>query len=121
MSKPSHECLILDAKTGNIQATISIGKGSDAIAYDPETKLAFSSNGEGSVTVVHEDSPNRFSANNFVTQEGARTMALDLKTHKLYLMTAKYQPMSPPVAGQEIARPLIDPSTAAVLVLGKSK
>ncbi len=106
---------VLDTNTGNIKATLPIGSGTDAIAYDPETQLAFSSNGEGSITVVHEDSPEQFRVvNNVVTQQGARTMALDLKTHKLYLVTAKFQPLSNPIPGQ---RPNIIPGSFVVLVL----
>ncbi|MEH1794983.1 hypothetical protein [Nostoc sp.] len=61
------------------------------------TGLAFSSNGSGSLTVVHEDSPDKFSiVNNVVTEPGARTMALDLKTHQLYLATAKFSATSTP-------------------------
>lgn len=110
---------VVDANTGSIKATLPIGSGTDAIAYDPLTGLAFSSNGEGSLTVVHEDSPERFSiVNKVATQQGARTMALDLKTHKLYLVTAKFQPTSTPVPGQTIARPSIISGTFVLLVLG---
>lgn len=110
---------VVDANTGIIKATLTIGKGTDAIAYDPVTGLAFSSNGEGSLTVVHEDSPDKFRiVNNVVTQPGARTMALDLKTHKLYLATAKFQATSTPVPGQVRSRPPIIPGTFVILVLG---
>ncbi|MEH2032029.1 MAG: hypothetical protein V7K67_20670, partial [Nostoc sp.] len=110
---------VVDANTGSIKATLPIGKRTDAIAYDPGTRLAFSSNGEGSLTVVHEDSADKFSiVNNVVTQPGARTMALDLKTHKLYLDTAKFQVKSTPVAGQVRSRPSIIPGTFVILVLG---
>ncbi|MBN3923747.1 hypothetical protein [Nostoc sp. NMS4] len=110
---------VVDANTGSIKATLPIGKRTDAIAYDPVTRLAFSSNGEGSLTVVHEDSADKFSiVNNVITQPGARTMALDLKTHKLYLDTAKFQAKSTPVAGKERSRPSIIPGTFVILVLG---
>jgi len=83
------------------------------------TKLAFSSNGAGSLTVVHEDSPDKFRImNNVVTLPGARTMALDLKTHKLYLVTAKFQPIPTPIPGQKNARPSIMPGTFVILILG---
>ena len=110
---------IVDANTGTIKATLPIGNGVDAISYDPVTKLAFSSNGAGSLTVVHEDSPDKFRiVNHVVTLPGARTMALDLKTHKLYLVTAKFQPTSTPVPGQAAARPSIIPGTFVILILG---
>ncbi|MEH2247936.1 YncE family protein [Nostoc sp.] len=110
---------VADANTGSIKATLPIGNGTDAIAYDPATGLAFSSNGEGSLTVVHEDSPDKFSiVNNVVTQRGARTMALDLKTHKLYLDTAKFQATPTSITGQPRSRPSIIPGTFVILVLG---
>ncbi|MHC5824850.1 MAG: YncE family protein [Nostoc sp.] len=110
---------VVDANTGSIKATLPIGKRTDTIAYDPVTKLAFSSNGEGSLTVVHQDSADKFSiVNNVITQPGARTMALDLKTHKLYLDTAKFQAKSTPVVGKERSRPSIIPGTFVILVLG---
>ena len=109
---------VVDANTLSIKATLPIGKRTDAIAYDPVTRLAFSSNGEGSLTVVHEDSADKFSiVNNVVTEPGARTMALDLKTHKLYLATAKFQATSTPVPGQVRSRPSIIPGTFVILVL----
>lgn len=112
---------VVDANTGSIKATLPIGKRTDAIAYDPVTRLAFSSNGEGSLTVVHEDSADKFSiVNNVVTQRGARTMALDLKTHKLYLDTAKFQATSTPVSGQVRSRPTIIPGTFVILVLART-
>lgn len=110
---------VVDANTGSIKATLTIGKGTDAIAYDPVTRLAFSSNGEGGLTVVHEDSAEKFEkVNNVVTQPGARTMALDLKTHKLYLATAKFQARSTTVPGKVLFRPSIIPGSFVILVLG---
>src|SRR5258707_1309083 len=74
----NHKLIVLDADHGGVVATLPIGEGVDGVAYDPETRLAFSSNGEGSLTVVREDAPNRFAvAENDSTQRGARTLALD--------------------------------------------
>src|SRR6266480_2757191 len=74
---------IVDDDSGKLVTTVPIGGGVDAAAYDPETNLAFASCGEGVLTVVREDSPNKLSvAENVRSQEGARTMALDLKTHQ---------------------------------------
>ena len=84
---------ISDAEAGKVIATMPIGRGVDANRFDPGTGLAFSSNGEGTLTVVHEDSPTRFTVvGNVTTQPGARTMALDPKTHTIYLVTAKFAP-----------------------------
>ncbi len=98
---------ISDAEAGKVIATVPIGRGVDANRFDPGTGLAFSSNGEGTLTVVHEDSPTRFTVvGNVTTQPGARTMTLDPKTHTIYLVTAKFAatgehqvPRWPPAAG----------------------
>lgn len=80
--------IILDSTTGKVVAQIPTGQGTDAAAFDPGTQLAFSSNGEGTVTVVHEDTPDKFTVvQTLKTQKGARTMALDPKTHRIYLAT----------------------------------
>ncbi len=77
---------ISDAKTGKLITTVPIGGGVDACRYDPDTHLAFSSNGEGSLTVIKEISPTEFKVvDNVVTQRSCRTMALDPATHKIYL------------------------------------
>ena len=76
----------MDTDTGSVIATVPIDAGVDANVFDPETELAFSSNGEGTLTVVRESSAGKFEVVATVpTQRGSRTMALDLKTHKLYL------------------------------------
>src|SRR5713101_2180638 len=81
---------VMDANTGKVVADVPIGGGPDAAGFDPETSLAFSSNGEGTLTVVHEDSPDKYTVvANVPTQRGARTMALDPKTHNVFLATAQ--------------------------------
>jgi hypothetical protein len=67
----------------------AIGAGSDGAAFDPETGYAFSSNGDGTLTVVHQNGSAWDVVENIATERGARTIALDEKTHKLYLPTAK--------------------------------
>ena len=77
----------------------------DANAFDPGTQLAFSSNGDGTLTVVHEESPDKFSVpENMKTQRGAHTMALDLKTHNVFLVTAEFGPPPPPTPEQPRSR-----------------
>jgi len=111
---------VVDANSGQIKASLSIGGGVDAIAFDPATKLAFSSNGEGTLTVVHEDSKDKFSVvDSVVTQRGARTMALDLKTHNVFLATARFGPTPTPTPGQPFARPSIIPGTFVILTFGE--
>jgi YVTN family beta-propeller protein len=83
---------VLDADKGNVVATPAIGKGTDAAAFDPETGIAFSSNGDGTLTLVKDDGTGNYTAvGNVPTQSGARTMALDTQTHNIYLVTAKGQ------------------------------
>lgn len=77
---------MIDNTNGKVVATVPIGDGVDANAFDPGTQLAFSSNGEGNVTIAHEDSPEKLTVvQTLKTQRGARTMALDPKTHNIYL------------------------------------
>jgi DNA-binding beta-propeller fold protein YncE len=77
---------MIDSTNGKVVATVPIGDGVDANAFDPATQLAFSSNGEGNVTIAHEDSPDKLTVvQTLKTQRGAKTMALDLKTHNIYL------------------------------------
>jgi YVTN family beta-propeller protein len=82
----NHLMEMIDAGNGKVVATVPIGDGVDANAFDPGTQLAFSSNGEGNVTIAHEDSPSKLTVvQTLKTQKGARTMALDPKTHNIYL------------------------------------
>jgi YVTN family beta-propeller protein len=81
---------VLDADTGKIITTLPIGDHVDATAFDPETKLVFNSNGEGTITVIHQDSPDMYSIVETVkTAPRAKTMALDPKTHRLFLSTTE--------------------------------
>jgi YVTN family beta-propeller protein len=111
---------ISDAKGGKLITTVPIGAGVDACAFDPGTSLAFSSNGEGTLTVVHEDSPTTFSVVQTVeTMPSARTMALDPRTHKVYLVGAKFGP--PPTdstADNPRRRPPMIADSFTLLVVG---
>jgi DNA-binding beta-propeller fold protein YncE len=100
---------IVDADSGKMIAMPEIGDGCDATAFDPDQKLAFASAGDGTITVIREDSPDKFSiAETVTTQKGARTMALDPKTHNLITVTAKVLPERK-----------VEPDTFVVLVVGK--
>jgi YVTN family beta-propeller protein len=107
---------VLDAESGRVIATVPIGAGVDANAFDPGTGLSFSSNGEGSLTVAREGSAGVFEAASVPTQRGARTMALDEKTHRVFLVTADYGPPPSPTADQPRPRPAILPGTFTILV-----
>ena len=112
---------VVDADSGKILATPPIGLGVDATAFDAETGLAFASCGEGVLTVVKEESPGKFSvAENVPTQPGARTLALDSKTHKVFVVTAKFGPPPAPTADNPHPRRSIVPDTFVVLVVEKA-
>jgi len=109
---------ISDATAGKLIASAPIGQGVDACRFDPGTQLAFASNGDGTLTVVHEDAPERFTVvGNVATKRGARTMELDLKTHRVFTATADFGPPPPPTAERPHPRPSIVPGTFALLVL----
>ena len=81
---------VMNADTGQVITTLPIGDHVDATAFDPETKLIFNSNGEGTVTAIHQDGPDKYSVVETVkTLPRAKTMALDPKTHQLFLSTAE--------------------------------
>lgn len=81
---------VMNADTGKVIQTLPIGDHVDATAYDPETKLIFNSNGEGTITVIRQDTPDTYSVvENVKTLPRAKTMALDPKTHQLFLSTAE--------------------------------
>ena len=94
---------VLDADTGKLVSTLAIGNGPDASAFDPALGIVFSPNGEdGTLNVVKETGPNQFQVTATVpTQAGARTMALDPKTHHVYLMTATMEPAPPETAAPD--------------------
>ncbi len=111
---------VIDTKSGKVIATPAIGDGVDANGFDPGTDLAFASCGEGVLTVVHEDSPDKFTVvGNVPTKQGARTMTLDEKTHNVYVVTADFGP--PPAATTDNPHPrrTILPDSFVVMVLGK--
>lgn len=104
--------VVVSTNDGKQVATLPTGAGTDAAKFDPELKRAFASNGEGTLTVVQESEKGNYEVRGTVdTARGSRTMALDPKTHKIYLATAEF---GPPEAGQ--TRPSIKPGTFSVLV-----
>ena len=111
---------VVDADSGKVLATPAIGDGVDATRYDSGTGLAFASCGEGVLTVIKEDSPDKFAVvENVPTQKGARTMALNSKTHTVYTVTAKFGPPPAPTAENPHPWRSIVPDTFVVLVLDK--
>lgn len=107
---------VVDTKSLKVIATPPIGAGPDAAEYDPATGLAFSSNGDGTLTIVKNVSGKWQAVDTIQTERGARTMTLDPKTHRVYLLAAEY---GPPAGGEKKGRPSILPDTFHVLVVGK--
>jgi len=109
---------ISDATAGHTVATVPIGEGVDGAAFDPATRLAFASNGDGSITVVHEDSPATFRVVATVpTRRGARTMALEERTHRIFTVTADFGPTPAATAEEPHPRPSLLPGSFTLLVL----
>ncbi|MEP6737076.1 MAG: YncE family protein [Chryseolinea sp.] len=112
--------LILDSETGNIIANVPIGEGVDGVVFDPKLKMAFSSNGEGTVTVVQEISATEFKTMETIkTEPGARTLTLDPKTHHIFLSTAKYGERPKATAENPNPRPSVMPGTFMILEFGR--
>jgi DNA-binding beta-propeller fold protein YncE len=109
-----------DPGAGTVVATLPIGPGVDAAGFDPGTRLVFASNGgDGTLTVVKQESADSYAVlGNAVTQRGSRTMALDTRTHRVYLAAAEFGPPPPPAeAGGRPGRPPMIPGSFAVLVM----
>jgi DNA-binding beta-propeller fold protein YncE len=101
---------VVNADSGKVVTTMPIGDRVDAAAFDPGTGLAFFSNGDGTLNVFHEDSADKYSAVETVkTQSGAKTLALDPKTHKIFLSAAE----------RKGARGPIVPGSFTILVVGQ--
>ena len=111
---------IVDMKTGKVVASPAVGDGVDGAGFDPGTQSAFTSNGEGTITVVHEDTPDKYTVLGTVpTQRGARTMDVNQKTHRLYTVTADFGPAPAPTADRPRPRPPMIPGSFVVLELGQ--
>jgi DNA-binding beta-propeller fold protein YncE len=107
---------IIDADSGKVVATPAIGSGVDASAFDPETNFAFASNGEGTLTVIHEDSADKYTVvYNVPTTKSARTMGLDLKTRNIFLPAADF---AAPAAGER--RGKMKPGSFIILVMSST-
>jgi hypothetical protein len=111
--------MVLDSDNGKVVAQVPIGKRVDGVVFDPKLKMAISSNGEGTLTVVKEVSPTEFKVVETVkTELGARTIALDAKTHHVFVSTAQYGETPAATAENPNPRPKVVPGTFAVLEYG---
>jgi DNA-binding beta-propeller fold protein YncE len=111
---------VSDYENGKLVTTVPIGNGPDAVRFDPATGLIFASCGEGVLTIVKQESADKYAVLETVTTaRGARTMELDPKTHNVFVMTAEFGPAPAPTTEQPRPRPAVLPGTFQVLVYGK--
>lgn len=112
--------VILNAADGKIIDTLPIGGGTDGAVFNPVTMEAFSSQGDGTLTIVKENSPTSFAVEQtLTTMPRAKTLTLDTKTNKLYLITAEFGPAPATQPGERPARPPMVPDSFSILVVGK--
>lgn len=113
--------VILNAEDGKILATFPIGNLSDGALFNPKTMEAFSSNGDGTLTVVKENSPTSFALEQTLkTMNGARTSSFDSKTNHIILIGAEFTPPTPPATpGGRAGRGQVIPDSFSILVVGK--
>jgi Uncharacterized conserved protein len=112
--------IVMDTDSGKIITQLPIGSGVDGAGFDPSANFAISSNGEGTLTVVHEESPLKFGVlENVPTRRGARTMALDEKTHRIYMVSARFGTPPAPTADRPHPRPPIEAGSVTLYVFGR--
>jgi hypothetical protein len=112
--------VILNAADGKIIDALPIGGGTDGAVFNPKTMEAFSSNGEGNLTIIKENSPTSFTVEQTLqTQPRAKTLTLDTKTNHIVLITAEFTPPPPAAPGQRPGRGQMVPGTFSILVVGK--
>jgi hypothetical protein len=105
---------------GKVVASVPIGQGVDAASFDPATGFAFASCGDGTITVAHEDSPDKYTVvENISTQRGARTMALDTANHRVFTVTSDFGPPPAATADNPNPRPSQVPGTFTLLIYGR--
>ncbi|MGH7247066.1 MAG: YncE family protein, partial [Pseudomonadota bacterium] len=113
--------VILNAGDGKIITTLPIGSGTDGAVFNPRTMEAFSSQGDGTLTVVKEKSPTSFAVEqNLQTMPSAKTLTLDSKTNHILLIAAEFTPpTTPPAPGRRRGRGQMAPDSFSILVVGK--
>jgi DNA-binding beta-propeller fold protein YncE len=111
---------VVDSNTGRIVATQPIGRGVDATEFDADRGLVYFSSGDGTMSVFHEDTPDKYTLVESVkTQTGARTMAIDRKTGRAFLSVAEFGPRPEPTPGNPPPRAPMIPGSFSVLVFGE--
>ena len=108
--------VVLNAVDGKVISQLPIGDGCDGVAFDPAAKNIYTANGEGTLTIIHEDDADHYTVlENLPTKKGARTIALDKQTHFIYLPTAEFEAIEP---GQK-GRPKMKMGSFQVLQIGR--
>ena len=117
----NEKLVVTDSKTGKQIAVLPTGKGTDGAAFDPSTNNVIVSNGgSGTFTIIHEDTPDKYTVvANLPTARGARTIAIDPKSHHLFTCTAEYGPAPAPTTENPHPRPSVVPGTFRVLEFGR--
>ena len=114
------QMVILSTEDGHVVATVPIGDGPDGAAFDPQSATAFSSNSDGTLTVVHEDDPDHYHVVvNVATPPRSRAIALDAKMHRVVLATAEFGAAPAPTTDQPHPRPSMKPDSFGIMVVGR--
>jgi YVTN family beta-propeller protein len=114
--------VMLDTESGKVVGSVAIGAGVDGCAFDDATQLAFASCGDGTTIIAREEAPDKLTVlQTLKTERGARTMALDPQTHRIYLPSAQFQPPPSPSPGVSPGRPSVVPNTLKLLVYGPAE
>jgi len=114
--------VMLDTESGKVVANVPIAAGVDGCAFDDANQLAFASCGDGTTVIAREEAPDKLAVvQSLKTERGARTMALDPKTHRIYLPSAQFQPPPSPSPGASPGRPTVVPDTLKLLVYGPAE
>ena len=108
--------VMMDTESGKVVGTAPIGDRVDAAAFDPAQKRVYSSNGDGTLTVIQIEENDKYTVlENVLTQKGARTMAIDTPTHHIFLPAAEYGPTIMPTAENPKPRPVMKPGSFVIL------
>src|SRR5215471_17594518 len=118
----NHMMVMVDTETGKVVTNVPIGAGVDGCAFDDSTQLAFASCGDGTTTIAKEDAAKKLTVIQVLkTERGARTMALDPKSHRIFLPSAQFQPPPSPSPGASPGRPTVVPNTLKLLIYGPAE
>jgi DNA-binding beta-propeller fold protein YncE len=112
---------VSDLTAGSVITTLPIGQGVDGAGFDPATGDVFASNLDGTLTVIHQDTPDRYHVVGAVeTAQGSRNMGLDPTTHRIYVASATFAPPAAPTATNPRPRATVEPGSFALLVIEKT-